>query len=78
AKLFGNDFRIVDSSEVAYGLPVREFSSFSQAAQEAALSRFYGGIHYMPAIEYGLDEGRNLGEFIWSRIHTKPQQVASK
>ncbi len=78
AQLFGDEFHIVDSSEVAYGLPVREFDSFSQAAEEAALSRFYGGIHYMPAIEYGIDEGRDLAEFIWSRIQTKSQQVASK
>ncbi|WP_439490474.1 vanadium-dependent haloperoxidase [Algoriphagus sp.] len=78
AQLFGDEFHIVDSSEVAYGLPIREFDSFSQAAEEAALSRFYGGIHYRPAIEYGIDEGRELAEFIWSRIRTKPQQVASK
>jgi hypothetical protein len=68
----------VDSSEVAYGLPAREFDSFSEAAKEAAISRFYGGIHYMPAIEDGLTQGTQIGEFIWSKISTKPQNLAAK
>ncbi|UZD22100.1 vanadium-dependent haloperoxidase [Algoriphagus halophytocola] len=77
AQLFGDEFHIVDSSEVAYGLPIREFDSFSQAAEEAALSRFYGGIHYRPAIEYGITEGRDLAEFIWSKVDTKAKNIAS-
>lgn len=77
AHLFGDEFHIVDSSEVAYGLPVREFNSFSEAAQEAALSRFYGGIHYRPAIEYGITEGRDLAAFIWTRVDTKARNIAS-
>ncbi|MDR7132340.1 hypothetical protein J2X69_004707 [Algoriphagus sp. 4150] len=77
ARLFGDEFHIVDSSEVAYGLPIREFDSFSQAAKEAAISRFYGGIHYRPAIEYGITEGHNLAEFIWTRVDTKSKNVAS-
>ncbi len=78
SRLFGDEFHIVDSSEVAYGLPVREFNSFTQAAKEAAISRFYGGIHYLPAIEDGLTQGTQIGEFIWTRISTKPEKLASK
>jgi hypothetical protein len=77
-QLFGDQFHLVDSSEVAYGLPIREFDSFSEAAKEAAISRFYGGIHYMPAIEDGVKQGTEIGEFIWSRISTKPEKLASK
>ena len=77
-QLFGDEFHLVDSSEVAYGLPIREFDSFSGAAKEAAISRFYGGIHYMPAIEDGVKQGTQIGEFIWSRISTKPKKVALK
>ncbi|WP_339868646.1 vanadium-dependent haloperoxidase [uncultured Algoriphagus sp.] len=77
AHIFGDEFHLVDSSEVAYGLPVREYNSFSQAAEEAALSRFYGGIHYRPAIEYGITEGRDLAAFIWKKVDTKPKNVAS-
>jgi hypothetical protein len=78
AKLFGDEFHLVDSSEVNYGLPVREFDSFSAAAREAAMSRFYGGIHYLPAIEEGVTQGTQVGELIWSKISTKPDRVAMR
>ncbi len=75
-QLFGEDFHFVDSSEVNYGLPIREYDSFMEASAEAAISRFYGGIHYMPAIEEGVWQGKKVGELIWSRISTKPQNIA--
>ena len=78
AQLFGDQFHLVDSSEVDYGLPTREFNSFTEAAKEAAISRFYGGIHYRPAIEYGVTQGTQVGELIWQRISTKPDRVAMK
>ncbi|MFZ9236407.1 MAG: vanadium-dependent haloperoxidase [Algoriphagus sp.] len=74
AQLFGDQLHIVDSTEVNYGLPVREFDSFSQAASEAAISRFYGGIHYMPAIEEGSKQGKQVGEWIWKNISTRPKK----
>lgn len=77
-QLFGDELHIVDSSEVAYGLPIREFDGFSQMAQEASISRFYGGIHYMPAITEGIVQGKQVGELIWKKISTKPKQVAMK
>lgn len=78
AQLFGDQLHIVDSTEVAYGLPVREFDSFSQAASEAAISRFYGGIHYLPAIEEGRVQGKQVGEWIWKNISTRPDKVTEK
>lgn len=78
AQIFGDEFHIVDSSEVAYGLPAREFDSFTQAAEEAAISRFYGGIHYMPAIIEGVIQGRQVGEMIWKKISTKPEKLAAR
>ena len=77
-QLFGDDLHIVDSTEVAYGLPVREFEGFTNAAAEAAISRFYGGIHYMPAINEGVKQGRQVGELIWQKISTKPDRVAMR
>ncbi|MHA7131133.1 vanadium-dependent haloperoxidase [Algoriphagus namhaensis] len=77
AQIFGDEFHLVDSSEVDYGLPIREYSSFSAAAEEAAISRYYGGIHYLPAIEDGVIQGRQVGELIWSRISTRPERLAS-
>jgi len=63
----------VDSTEVTYGLPIREFNSFKEAASETAISRFYGGIHYVPAIENGVDQGRNVGNHVLSRVKTKSE-----
>ncbi len=39
----------------------RDFNSFSAAADEAALSRLYGGIHYRSANEDGLRAGVAIG-----------------
>jgi hypothetical protein len=70
-QIFGTEFHIVDSTEVGYGLPIREFTSFRAAADEAAISRMYGGIHFRPAVEQGSIKGQKLGGFINSRLQTK-------
>lgn len=69
-KIFGESFSYADSTEVEFGIPVRHFKSFSLAAEEAAMSRFYGGIHYMPSIVNGIDEGRKLGNFMIKNLKT--------
>jgi hypothetical protein len=66
--IFGEPFHFVDSTEVAYGLPIREFESFKAAADEAAMSRLYGGIHYMPGIVHGSTKGKNIGQLHLNRI----------
>jgi hypothetical protein len=70
-KMFGKDFAYDDSTEVEFKIPVRSFKSFKQAAEEAAISRFYGGIHYMPSITNGLEEGSKLGVFISEKLRTR-------
>jgi hypothetical protein len=60
-QLFGQNFAFTDSTHSARGLQPRRFDSFEQAAQEAALSRLYGGIHFRAAIEDGLTQGRCIG-----------------
>lgn len=69
--LFGESFAFTDSTEIEFGLGARSFTSFKHAADEAAVSRFYGGIHYVPACEIGKIEGAALGEFIRKKIRTK-------
>ncbi len=69
--MYGEKFHFVDSTETPYGLPVREFNSFLDASQEAAMSRIYGGIHYMPAISNGVEMGRKVGQLVVSRVHTR-------
>jgi hypothetical protein len=42
----------------------RCFTSFSEAAREARLSRVYGGIHFVRAIRDGHEEGRRIGRVV--------------
>lgn len=78
-KLFGDNFSFVDSTEVEFGLTSRSFKSFDEACSEAAISRMYGGIHYRPACEIGLIEGKAVGNYILSKIKTRQEEVlASK
>jgi hypothetical protein len=62
--VFGENFAFKDDTELPYGLPVRTFTSFKEAADEAAISRMYGGIHYRAAVEIGVKQGRDLGTFV--------------
>ena len=66
--LHGENFSYKDDVELKYGLPVREYNSFKEAASEAAISRLYGGIHYMPAIDDGVEQGKKVGEFLVSKL----------
>ena len=66
--LFGDGFAYTDSVEVKYGLPSRSFNSFFEASSEAAISRLYGGIHYMPAITEGVAQGKKVGEFVVNSV----------
>ncbi len=60
---FGEDFAFEDAAHVDDGMPPRPFTSFWAAAEEAGLSRLYGGIHFRAAIERGLDQGRCIGAY---------------
>ncbi|QLE00834.1 vanadium-dependent haloperoxidase [Galbibacter sp. BG1] len=66
--IFGDNFAFDDDTEVPYGLPVRSFTSFNKAADEAAMSRMYGGIHYRAAIEVGVGQGRSMADFIIKKL----------
>jgi hypothetical protein len=61
--VFGDGFAFDDDTHVAEGLPVRSFPSFAAAADEAAVSRLYGGIHFRFGNEKGLEQGRTVGAF---------------
>ena len=72
--LFGDNFSFNDTTEVPYGLPIRNFKSFRLAAEEAALSRLYGGIHYRAAIDIGLEQGRDLGQFHSRKLQLRKEK----
>ena len=74
--IFGDNFAFSDDTEVKYGLTVREFDSFIDASEEAAISRLYGGIHYMPAIENGVTQGKKLGAFVVDKIELRNQALS--
>ena len=64
---FGNSYEYIDSVEKDFGLPDRKFSSFNEAASEAAESRFYGGIHFMDAITEGQRTGKEIGRYVLNK-----------
>jgi hypothetical protein len=41
------------------------------SAQEAAISRLYGGIHYPTSIQNGLTEGQCIGDLLKERVRLK-------
>jgi PAP2 superfamily len=67
-KFFGDNYYFTDTSEEYFGLPKRNFKSFYQAANEAAISRLYGGIHFRDACDEGLKQGRQVGDFILRKL----------
>jgi PAP2 superfamily len=62
-KFFGENFAFEDATHVKDGIKSRTFASFDAAAQEAGISRLYGGIHYRAAIDNGLAQGRCIGAY---------------
>lgn len=62
-KLFGTNRAFTDRTHEADGLVPRKFASIWAAAEEAGISRLYGGIHYRAAIEKGLEQGRCIGAY---------------
>ena len=58
-----------DHTHDARGLPARSFTSLQQAADEAAISRLYAGIHYASDNDIGLVQGSCLGNLINSKLH---------
>jgi hypothetical protein len=61
--IFGDNFAFDDNTGQRDGLNPRKFASFNEAAEQAAMSRLYGGIHFRAAIENGLAQGRCIGAY---------------
>jgi hypothetical protein len=64
-----------DSTNLAIGHKPRRFQSFQEAADEAALSRLYGGIHYPMSNENGKALGRCIGQTVLQRLKTRAAQL---
>lgn len=61
------EFTFVDNTH-AGTFPSRSFDTFLEAADEAAISRLYGGIHYRAAIEDGVEQGRCVAETLLAAV----------
>jgi membrane-associated phospholipid phosphatase len=66
--IFGDNQNFTDTTEKEYGLPVRSFTSFRQAAGEASMSRVYAGIHYRFDCEKGNEQGKKVGQFVLNKV----------
>ncbi len=62
--VLGNDVSITDHTYDFRGWTPRTFSTLIKAAEEAGISRLYGGIHYLPSIEMGLSQAHELSKEI--------------
>ena len=76
--LMGENIAFTDSTEFQYGHGVRSFDSFRKAADEASVSRLYGGIHYRSALANGQLEGEKVGKWVLEKIHTRKSTVAQR
>ncbi|MBL7812597.1 MAG: vanadium-dependent haloperoxidase [Bacteroidetes bacterium] len=65
------EYPIIDSAEYEFGLGVRKFNNFREAADQACMSRLYGGIHFIDAIKNGIAMGNQLGKYHLEHIKTK-------
>lgn len=61
---FGDNFAFEDRTGSPDGRNPRYFKSFHEAAEEAGISRLYGGIHFRTAIVDGLTQGRCIADYV--------------
>ena len=53
-----------DDADKEYIGMERDFKSFMHAAEEASISRLYGGIHYRLSLDKGLETGIKVGHHV--------------
>jgi hypothetical protein len=71
AHTLGDTIPFIDSTQVDIGQPPRAFKSFTAARDEVAISRVYGGIHFMRAVQLGLVQGECIGKSVLERLKTR-------
>lgn len=65
------DIPFVDNTGLVNKFPAVQYGSFWEAANEAAISRLYGGIHYPMGIEVGLTQGAAVAQKVLERAVTR-------
>ncbi|HEY0678603.1 MAG TPA: vanadium-dependent haloperoxidase [Chitinophagaceae bacterium] len=74
--IFGDNLSFTDTSLLEFGIKNRQIESFRKAAEEAGISRLYGGIHYRFDIERGNEMGRSIGTYIVQRLKMRKETTA--
>lgn len=69
--IYGENTPFRDTTERPWGWPDRDFKSPAQAASEAGMSRFYGGIHYLETVEVSAVQGKKIGDLIMTKLKMK-------
>jgi hypothetical protein len=69
--LFGTDYAYTDTPfSKAAGSP-RSYTSFAEAADEAALSRLYAGIHYRHTAQASIQQGKIIARNVAQKLRFK-------
>lgn len=74
---FGDHVPFVATSGTAPGV-VRRFKSFTEAAKENGMSRAFGGIHFLHAINDGYRQGQSIGRAVGRLLPSVTEQSTSK
>ncbi|MEO7522073.1 MAG: vanadium-dependent haloperoxidase, partial [Gemmatimonas sp.] len=69
--LLGDTVAFIDSTQTDIGQPPRAFASLRAALDEVAISRVYAGVHYFPAVVFGVQQGQCIGRTVLRRLSTR-------
>lgn len=62
--ILGDKISFTDNTYSYLGFRSHHYNNFTEAARQAGLSRFYGGIHYKKSIEAGFVQGEKVADYI--------------
>ncbi|MCC3404307.1 MAG: vanadium-dependent haloperoxidase [Microcoleus sp. PH2017_10_PVI_O_A] len=65
---FGDNVSFTAVADASVNLQPRAFKSLTEAAEEAGMSRVYGGAHWPSDNRDGLKAGRNLGKYVMEKF----------
>ena len=69
--VLGDHVAFTDTTELQFGIKNRSFKSFIDAANETAMSRFYGGIHFHNSCLVSHEFGKILGDSVVKKLVMK-------
>jgi hypothetical protein len=71
--VLGDNITFKDTTELEFGIKSRSFKSFRDAANETAMSRFYGGIHFHNSCVVSNGFGKIIGDSVVVKLAMKKQ-----